>query len=74
MRTVQDIVNNNLNQLQMLRLEADGRVSNDTLVLFDKTIQDTAAKLTALGDMKVFAETPMESGPGLDARAASGSH
>jgi hypothetical protein len=66
MRTVQDIVNNNLNQLQLLRLEADGCVPIDTLALFDTTIQDTAAQLTALGNMKAFAEKPMASGSGLD--------
>jgi PAS domain S-box-containing protein len=71
MRTVQDIVNNNLNQLQMLRLEADGYVSSDTLKHFDKTIQDTAVQLTALGNMTVFAETPMASGPGLDVRSST---
>jgi hypothetical protein len=27
MRTVQDVVNNNLNQLQLLRMEADGHVT-----------------------------------------------
>jgi hypothetical protein len=66
MRTVQDIVNNNLNQLQLLRLEADGCVPIDTLAQFDATIQDTAAQLTALGNMEVFAEKPMASGSGLD--------
>jgi hypothetical protein len=68
MRTVQDIVNNNLNQLQLLRLEAEGHVATDTLDHFDKTIRDTAAQLTALGNMTVFAETPMASGPGLNSR------
>jgi hypothetical protein len=70
MRTVQDIVNNNLNQLQLLRLEAEGHVSDGTLRLFDETIQNTAAELTALGDMKAFAEKPMASGPGLDVGAS----
>jgi hypothetical protein len=73
MRTVQDIVNNNLNQLQVLRLEADGRVPDETLTLFGETIQDTAAQLTALANMEVFAEKPMVSGPGLDvSRLSSG--
>ena len=66
MRTVQDIVNNNLNQLQLLRFEAEGHVSENTLALFDGALQDTAAQLTALGNMAVFAEKPMESGSGLD--------
>jgi hypothetical protein len=66
MRTVQDIVNNNLNQLQLLRLEADGHVAEDTLRLFDATIRDTTAQLTALGNMQIFAEKPMASGSWLD--------
>jgi hypothetical protein len=69
MRTVQDIVNNNLNQLQLLRIEADGLVPDETLALFDNALRDTAAQLTALGNMKVFAEKPMASGPGLDVLA-----
>jgi hypothetical protein len=73
MRTVQDIVNNNLNQLQLLRMEAEGRVPDETLTQFDATIQDTAAQLTALGNMKVFAERTMESGPGLDVQAIAAS-
>jgi hypothetical protein len=72
MRTVQDIVNNNLNQLQLLRLEAEGHVSDDALAHFDTTIQDTAAKLTALGNMKAFAEKPREIGLGLDVGESSG--
>jgi uncharacterized membrane protein len=66
MRTVQDIVNNNLNQLQLLRLEAEGQVPAETLRQFDETIRDTAAQLAALGNMQVFAEKPMASGSGLD--------
>ena len=69
MRTVQDIVNNNLNQLQLLRLEAEGHVPNDTLTHFDATIQDTAKQLTALANMEVFAERPMDIGLGLDVDA-----
>jgi hypothetical protein len=66
MRTVQDIVNNNLNELQVLRMEAEGCVPEETLAHFDRTIHDTAAKLTAVGNMDTFAEKPMESGSGLD--------
>ena len=71
MRTVQDIVNTNLNQLQLLRIDAEGRVPDETLRHFDETIRDTAAQLEALGNVEVFAETPMASGPGLDVRTAS---
>ena len=71
MRTVQDIVNNNLNQLSVLRMEAEGHVSDETLALFDKTIQDTASQLTAIGEMEAFAEKPMASGSGLDVGSSS---
>lgn len=67
MRTVQDIVNNCLNQLQLLRFEAEGHVPTESLTLFDHAIQETAAKLTALGDLQAYAETHLAIGAGLDA-------
>jgi signal transduction protein with GAF and PtsI domain len=66
MRTVQDIVNNCLNQLQLLRFAAEGKVPDESLTLFDAAIQDASAQLRALGNMEVFAEKPMEVGTGLD--------
>lgn len=66
MRTVQDIVNNCLNQLQLLRLEAEGHVPPDTLAHFDNSIQHASAKLKALGDVQEFAERPMASGSSID--------
>jgi hypothetical protein len=71
MRTVQDIVNNALNQLQLVRLEAEPHVSQDVLTVFDKTIQGTAAKLTELGDLETYVETQMGAGPGLASSAPS---
>jgi len=71
MRTVQDIVNNCLNQLQLLRLAAEGHVPEESLTLFDAAIQDAAAKLRALGSIEVFAEKPMEIGTGLDLGGAA---
>jgi fumarate reductase subunit D len=66
MRTVQDLVNNSLNELQLLRVEAAvGEVRPETLRLFDETIQRTAAQLTALGNAKLFAETTMVTGTGV---------
>jgi hypothetical protein len=65
MRTVQDIVNNCLNQLQLVRFEAEGHVSQEALAIFDASIQETAAKLKALGDLETYTETQMEMGPGL---------
>ena len=71
MRTVQDIVNNCLNQLQLLRLDAEGHVSEESLALFDAAIQETSEKLKALGDLEAFAEKKMEIGSFLDASASS---
>ena len=71
MRTVQDIVNNNLNQGQLLRLEAEGHVSEETLAFFDQAVADTASQLTALANREVFAEKSMASGSGLDVRLAT---
>lgn len=71
MRTVQDIVNNFLNGLQLVRLEAEGCVSPEVLTLFDESIKDTAAQLTTIGNMEVFAEKPLVIGPGLDTGARS---
>jgi len=72
MRTVQDIVNNCLNQLQLLRLDAEGHVPEKSVILFDQAIQDAAVRLTALGNMEVFAEKPMEIGSGLDVEGSRG--
>jgi K+-sensing histidine kinase KdpD len=66
MRTVEDIVNNSLNQLYLLRLEADGRVAPETLQHFDETIQDMAAKVTNIGRLTTFAEKQMVLGMALD--------
>jgi hypothetical protein len=65
MRTVQDIVNNCLNQLQLVRFEAEGHVSQEALAVFDASIHDTAAKLKALGDLETYSEKQMEMGAGL---------
>ncbi len=66
MRTVQDIVNNCLNQLQLLRLHAEGHVPHESLASFDDAIDTAAAELQALGELKVFAEKAMDIGPGVD--------
>lgn len=66
MRTVQDIVNNCLNQLQLFRLDADGHLPVESLRLFDEIVQDTAARLRAIGEIEAFAEREMEIGTSLD--------
>jgi len=66
MRTVQDIVNNCLNQLQLLRLDAERHVSAESVKLFDQAIKEAAAQLKALGDLEAYAEKQMEIGTALD--------
>jgi K+-sensing histidine kinase KdpD len=66
MRTVQHVVNNSLNQLQALRMGAEGHVPEESLATFDATIRDTFSKLTALGNVRSYAEKPMALGVGLD--------
>lgn len=64
-RTVQDIVNNGLNQLLLVRFEAEGHVSAATLATFDEAIHDTATRLTALGELPEYREYQMANGVGL---------
>ena len=66
MRTVQDIVNNCLNQLLLLRLDAEAHVSPESIKLFDQSIQDAAAQLKALADLEAYTEKQMEMGVALD--------
>ena len=66
MRAVQDIVNNCLNQLQLLRLDAEGHVPGASLDAFDDAIATASSKRRALGNVKVFVETTMGIGPGID--------
>jgi hypothetical protein len=66
MRTVQDIVNNFLNSMQLFRMEAeDGPLSVESLKLFDDLINETAEKLKALGDSESVVEHKMASGIGI---------
>jgi hypothetical protein len=66
MRTVQDIVNNGLNQLQLLRFDAEGHVPPESLALFDDAIRETVKSLTALGDLQAYGEKQLVVGTGLD--------
>ena len=74
MRTVQDIVNNCLNQLQLLRLDAEGRVSAESIGLFDQAIKEAASQLKALGSLDAYGEKQMEAGTALDVTATSTTH
>ena len=65
MRTVQDIVGNCLTELQLLRMEAEGKVPAEALAIFDESIRTTTGKLEAIEELKTFAETQMAVGAGL---------
>jgi hypothetical protein len=66
MRTVQDIVNNLLNSLQFVHLEAEAQLPPEMLTLVDRMIQEAAAKLKMLGDLETVKEKEMSMGPGID--------
>jgi uncharacterized protein involved in propanediol utilization len=55
-----------LNQLLLLRLDAEGLVPTESLTLFDQAIKNTSAQLKALGDLEAYAEKQMEMGTALD--------
>ena len=66
MRTVQDIVNNCLNQLLLLRMDAEGHVPAESLEMYDQAIKEASAQLKKLADLDAYAEKQMEMGPALD--------
>ena len=66
MRTVQDIVNNLLNGLQLVHLEAAGHVPAEVLAVVDRAIQEAAVKLKTLADLETVTEKEMSLGLGID--------
>lgn len=66
MRTVHDIVNNFLNNLQLFRMEAEGALSVESQELFDTLIQDTSAKLKVSGDLEEIHEKQAATGSVID--------
>ena len=71
-RAVQDILHASLNQLQLVRFEAEDYVSHESLALFDAAIQETAAELRALGDLDAYAERNTTIGAALSRNGAAG--
>jgi len=65
MRTVQDIVNNLLNGLQLVQLEAEGEPA-EMQSQVDGVIREAATKLKALGDLETIKEKEMAAGLGID--------
>jgi two-component system, sensor histidine kinase and response regulator len=66
MTTVHDIVNNLLNSLQLIRMEAEGRLPAEMLAQFDRLIAEAVSKLRTLSDLKTVNEKGMEIGFGID--------
>lgn len=66
MRTVQNIVNNALNELQLFRLDVETVLPQESLTLFDDIVERTAAKLKALGDLESTSETLTPFGHSID--------
>jgi hypothetical protein len=73
MRTVHDIVNNFLNNLQLFQLEAEDKnaLEPESLLLLESIIQDTTTKLKKLGDLKSTPEKQMAGGICIDYEAGS---
>jgi hypothetical protein len=66
MRTVQDIVNNLLNGLQLVHLEGEGHMPADMVTMVDRMIQEAALKLKTLGDLERINEKETAIGLGID--------
>ena len=67
MTTVHDIVNNFLNSLQLVRMEAaDGRLSAEMLDTFDQIVTETSEHLKRLSDQQQLQEKEMAIGFGID--------
>lgn len=66
MRTVQEIVNNSLNEMQLFLLDAEGLMPEESLRSFDDLIKRTAAELKALADLESTAERESPIGRTID--------
>ena len=71
MTTVHDLVNNFLANMQLIRLEAEERLPQETLDLFDRLIDDNAAELRLLGELEVVREKEMAVGTGIEYPSAT---
>jgi hypothetical protein len=71
MRTVQDIVNNFLDNLLLFEMEAQAVMPPGSLDALEELAQQTYQKLKALGDLESVRETPLTSGVGKESRTLS---
>jgi hypothetical protein len=67
MRTVQDLVNNFLNNMQLVQQEAGEALSQETLELLERITFETSAKLKSLGDLEHVPDTKLAIGAGIGA-------
>jgi hypothetical protein len=65
MTTVQDIVGNFLNSMQLVRMECDGVLPEQSIELFDHLIAEASAHLKALAELDHVHEKPMAIGAGI---------
>jgi hypothetical protein len=66
MRTVQDIVNNFLNNLLLFQMDAAAVMPHGSLDSIEELSQQTYQKLKALGDLESVRETPLATGAGIE--------
>jgi hypothetical protein len=66
MRTVQDIVNNLLNNIQLFRMDAEGALPEETLKQLDAVVEEAASQIRALGNLDEVKEKQMALGVGID--------
>jgi hypothetical protein len=66
MRTVQDIVNNFMNNIQFFRMEAEGALPEEKLKQLDAVIEQAAKQIRALGSVDEVREKQMASGVGIE--------
>jgi hypothetical protein len=66
MRTVQDIVDNFMNNIQLFRMEAEGALPEETLKQLDGVVEEVAKQIRALGNLDEVKEKQMASGLGID--------
>ena len=65
MRTVQDIVGNFLTNVQLFQAEAEGKLPPASLAELETLVQETADRITALGNLEEVQEVPMAIGTGI---------
>jgi len=66
MRTVQDVVNNLLNNIQFFRTEAEGVSPEETLNHLDVVIEQAVKQIRSPGNLDEVREKQMASGVGID--------